>query len=142
MPEVVGRIKKRLRKKSKKTVSRRKIRAVWREFIDIMVIEPLIEKGKVMVDKQLQLEIVGRRLVDDKRKMNLLTKGLMLKRGKGIVEAEKLNNARKGFTYRIAMKEERFKEGVLMFDADKRIVKAVCDSLNNTNRYYRIENVN
>ena len=41
------------------------------------------------------------------------------------------------------MTEKRFKEGVLMYDADKKISKAVHNALCNTTKYYRIEqNVN
>jgi len=139
MPEVVARIKKRFRKTNKKTVSKSKIREVWRDWVDIMIIEQLVEKGKVQIDKHFSLEIVGKRLVDDKKKMRLLTDGLIAKRGVGIKKVGKLNQTRKGFTYSIVMKENRFKEGVLMFDADKKIRKAVHEALCNTSKYYRIE---
>ncbi len=133
MAGVIARIKKRFRKKLKKTVSRSKIRQVWKDYVDIEITEKLVEKGKVQIDKKFSLEIVGRRLIDDKKRMNLLTNG---------VGKKKLSQTRHGYTYRIAMAEERFKEGVLMFDADKRIKKAMNYALENTNRYYRIENVN
>jgi len=138
MPEVVARIKKRLRKTNKKTVSKKKIREVWRDWVDIMIIEQLVEKGKVQVDKSFSLEIVGKRLVEDKRKMRLLADGLIATKS-GIKEVGKLNQTRKGFTYSIVMKENRFKEGVLMFDADPKIRKAVHEALCNTSKYYRIE---
>ena len=139
MPEVVARIKKRFRKKNKKTVSKSKIRQVWRDYVDIMIIEPLIGKGKVQIDKKFSLEIVGRPLHEDKRKMRLLTKGLIAVKGVGIKEVGQLNQTRRGFTYSIVMKEERFKEGMLMYDADEKIKKAVHKALCNTNKYYRIE---
>lgn len=138
MPEVVGRIKKRFRKKYKKTVNKKKIWNVWRDYVDIMIIETLIEKGKVQIDKKFSLEVVGQRLVDDKKKMRLLSLGLMATKGRGAREAKKLNQHRRGFTYKIVMTESRFKEGVLMYDADYKIRKAVSDALNNTNKYYRI----
>ena len=142
MPEVVSRIKKRFRKTNKKTVSKSKIRKVWRDYVDIMIIEPLIDKGKVQIDKHFSLEIVGKRLVDDKNKMRLLTNGKIGTRS-GVKDVGKLNQTRKQFTYKIVMTENRFKEGVLMYDADKKISKAVHNALCNTTKYYRIEsNVN
>ena len=142
MPEVVGRIKKRFRKKLKKTVQKSKIREVWRDYVDIMIIEPLIEKGKVQIDKRFSLEIVGKPITEDKRKVRLLTQGLIATKA-GVKQVGKLNQTRKDFTYRIVMTESRFKEGVLMYDADPRIRKAVTDALCNTSKYYRIiSNVN
>jgi len=137
MAVLTARIKKRFRKKYKKTVTKNKIREVWKDWVDIMITDTLIEKGKVQVDKGFSLEIVGRRLVEDKRKMALIQN--MVKGG-----GPKLTQlaTRKEFTYRIVMKEGRFKEGILIYNADRKIKKKVIHALEHTNRYYRIENVN
>jgi len=135
MAGVVGRIKKRFRKRHKKTVGRDKIRKVWKDYVDIMIIEPLVAKGRVQVDKRFGLEVVGKRLAEDKRNLALITNAA---KGNGPT----IKIPRRGFTYRIRMVEDRFKQGLLIYEPDKRIKKAVRESLENTNTYYRIENVN
>lgn len=137
MAEMTARIKKRFRKKYKKTVTKNKIREIWKDWVEIMIIEPLVQKGKVQIDRGFSLEIVGKRLVDDKRKIALIQN---MANGGG--PTLKPIATRKEFTYRIVMKEDRFKEGILIFEPDKKIRQKVRHALENTNRYYRIENVN
>lgn len=134
MTVLTTRIKKRIRKKFKKTVSKRKIREVWKDYVDIMIIDPLIEKGKVQIDKHFSLEIVGTRIVDDIKLFNLLSQN-----------REKDNNklpSRRGICFQVKMIESRFKEGMLKFEPDARMAKRIKEAVQSTNKYYKIENVN
>ncbi len=138
MAKITARIKKRLRKKHKKTVHKSKIRKVWKDIVDIMIIKPLIEKGKVNVDRKLTLEIVGERVIDNPRAFKFMTETLVKSKSK----TKRLIKTRPGYIYHVEMTDERFK-GKLIYTASKEIEKAMQHSLKTTNRYYRIlQNVN
>lgn len=143
MSVMTARIKRKFRKKYKKTISKSKIIEVWKDYVEIAIKDELIKKGKVQIDKHFSLEIVGMRLVDDKKRLALQKNGLVLMKGGGVRKAtERVQSTRDGFTYKIEMTEPRFKEGLLIFEADKKIKQAMVDSLQNTNKYYRIKDVN
>jgi stress-induced morphogen len=138
MAKITARIKKRLRKRHKKTVHKNKIRKVWKDIVEIMIVKPLVERGKVQVDRKLSLEIVGERVIDNPRAFRFMTETLVNSKSK----TKKLIKTRPGYIYKVEMVDERFK-GKLIYTASKEIEKAMQNSLKTTNRYYRIlQNVN
>lgn len=139
MINIRKRSKKLMRKRYKKTIKKNFVDKVWKDWVEIMIVEPLIKDGFVQVDKHFSLEIVGTRVSENKRVFALLSNGLMYQRGGGVKKAPKLNPLRNGFTYRIVMKENRYKHGKLIFEAHPYIKKRVHEALVNTNKYYRIE---
>jgi hypothetical protein len=139
MPAVRKRCKKIVRKRYKKTIKLSKVDAVWKDWVEIMIIEPLIKDGKVQVDKNFSLEIVGRRVIDDERAFNLFKNGLIAIRGGGVKKSGMMNRTRDGLIYRIVAEDKKFKNGKLIFEALPKIKKRVSEAFKNTNTYYRIE---
>jgi len=127
-----------MRKRYKKRIELSKVDEVWKDWVEIMIVEPLLKGHKVNIDKHCTLEIVGSRVIDNKKVFNLLSNGIMVQ-GRMVKKAIKLNQTRKGLTYRIEMIDNNFKEGKLLFTAAPYIKKRVNESLKNTNTYYRIE---
>nr|WP_298658011.1 hypothetical protein [uncultured Flavobacterium sp.] len=130
MAIVTDRTKKKFRKKFKKKIDRSTIRKLWKDWVDIMILEPLIEKGEVMLDKRCKLEVVGVPIHMKKGIKSLASKGM-----------SPMKEPRKGWIYDIRMIEPRFKS-LLMFDANKKFKKALIDKLENTHKHYRREHVN
>ena len=104
-----------------------------------MIVQPLLRGEKVQLDKHFSLEIVGQKLVNNKKAFSLMSKGYVALTGGGVKKAILQDTTRHGLIYAIEMKESRFKEGILIFTADQKIKKRVSDALKNTNTYYRIK---
>lgn len=138
MPGLRRRIKKRMRKKHKKTVALSKVDKLWKEYVQYGLIEELIKKGKVQVDKNFSIEIVGQKLTDNPRLMEIFKRGIGSK-GSLITPTANLHKGRQGYVYSIVVEDKNFKEGKLMFDADPAIKKAVFTALATTSNYYRIK---
>lgn len=139
MTKIRRRCKKMVRKRYKKTIGLKKVDAVWKDWVEYMIVRPLIKNGFVQVDKKMSLEIVGKKVVKSKNIHNLLSHGIMVMPNGMIKKVGQMNRLRSGIVYRIEMTDKNFKEGKLIFTADKRIKRKVRDELMNTNTYYRIE---
>jgi hypothetical protein len=139
MKVIRKRAKKAIRKRFKKNIKLSKVDDVWRDWLDIMIVEPLLRGQKVQLDKHFSLEITGKLLSDDKRALSLMSKGYIASGNGRTKKADKMNRTRMGVIYGIRMTETRFKEGQLIFTAHPSIKKRVNEALNNTNTYYRIE---
>lgn len=126
MKTVTRRSRKRLRVKTKKKVSLADVRKIYKDFVEISIVERLIKYGKVQVDKNFALEIVGKKAI----------KIIALKKG-GIASTANINPMRKGLTYKIVLTDTNFK-GHLIYIANPAIKKAVHKALMETNNYYRI----
>lgn len=137
MPLVRRRIRKTLRRKSKKSVSLTKIDQVYKDWVKHYLIAELVKYGKVQVDKNFSLEIVGQRIVDNVQMQKLFSRGVGI-RGGILTDSANLNKGRPGIFYRIVMVDKSFKDGKLKFEAHPAIKKAVHDALVNTNTHYRI----
>lgn len=138
MPLIRARGRKKMRKKYKKTIKLSKVDEVWNDWVEIMIVKPLLEKGEVMLDKKAKLQIVGRRTINNKRAFDLLSRGLMARQNGGVKKATKINPLREDYTYKIELIEPRFKEGTLIFHADQRIKSRLHKILTTTNKYYPI----
>ena len=58
MPLTVSKTRKALRKRYKKTVTKKEIRAAWKDLVEHTIVDPLIKDGFVQIDKHFSLEIV------------------------------------------------------------------------------------
>ena len=103
------------------------IDSVWKDYINLSLVPELLKYGKVQIDKQTSIEIVGKKEI----------KLLYLKKG-GVSSTTKYNNMRAGISYKIVLTDANFKNGTLIFTANSNIKKAVSNALMNTNNYYRI----
>lgn len=126
MSTVTRRARKRLRVKCKKKIGLADVRKICKDFVEMSIVERLIKYGKVQVDKNFSLEIVGKKSI----------KVIALKKG-GIASTANINPMRKGLTYKIVLTDTNFK-GYLVYMANPVIKKAVHKALMETNNYYRI----
>lgn len=131
MAVITDRLKKRHRSKFGKKIDRSKIREVWKDWVEIMIIEPLLSKGKVKLDAGCTLEVVCTKAIHRKGAKNLYMNGNLI----GVPN-------RKGEVYWIKMTDTNFKDGVLMFEPSQRIKDKLKEILVNTNKYYRTEDGN
>ena len=136
MPQLRKRIKKRFRKTFKKKITATLIDAIWEAYLDEKIKE-LLSNGKTEFTEGFALEVVGRKIIENKVMYALLSKGLMVRGGR-VRKAIMLNNRRPGLSYKIEMKNKNFKDGKLYFVADGRIKKKLTDVLMNTDKYFRI----
>jgi len=130
---------KLMRKRYKKKIGLSKVDKVWKDWVELMIVDPLIKSGSVQVDKHLSFEIVGKRIIDDNKAFGMMSKGLMSMPNGRLKKITGLNETRKGIKYSIVMTDGLFREGKLSFVADNEIKKKVSEALRKTNNYYRIE---
>ena len=72
-----------MRKKFKKTINLTTLDKIWKQYCEYGVVRPLIKYGRAEIDPHTRLEIVGKRIVDDKRIYGLFMNGKNLnKNGK------------------------------------------------------------
>jgi len=138
-PKLRRTCKKAIRVRFKKSISLSKVDAVWKDWVEYMIVQPLLKGEKVQLDKHFSLEVVGQRIIDNKKAFNLMSRGYVALSGGGIKKAELNDTTRYGLTYAIEMTETRFKEGKLIFTADQKIRERVSRALKTTNTYYRIK---
>jgi len=128
MESICAETKKRLRKERGIPSTRSFIRAVWKDYIYLSLIPHLLKYGKVQVDKNLSIEIVGR------RNNNLI----FLKKSKELSSSSKQNMLRPNIAYKIVVTDNTYKKGKLTFTATQYIKKQVHLALTSTSNYYRI----
>lgn len=128
MPSLRRRVKKVMRKKHKKTIKLSDVDKVWKAYIQYGIINPLVNMGKVQVDKNFSLEVVGEKVFNNKKLVAMLEGGANLKSYKH----------RKDLFFRVECVDKNFKEGKLYFTPSKLISGKVDEALENTSNYYRI----
>lgn len=129
------RCKKMLKAKFGKTMKLGDFDRIWFMYFKYAIQIPLLKHGKVQIDDNFSIEIVGERLENKESMLGLLEKGLNVN---GIVKpAVKFNPNRQGIVYRIELKDRNYK-GQLIFEANPKLKKAVHNELLNTSTYYRI----
>lgn len=128
MPSLRRRIKKQMRKKHKKTIKLSFVDKVWKEYVRCGIINPLINVGKIEIDKNFSLEIVGEKIVNNNKLFTLTMSGRVLK----------TYTNRDGIFYSIVAVDKNFKEGKLYFEPSDNITEKIHEALENTNNYYRI----
>lgn len=138
-PVLRKRAKVMMRKKHKKTVNLTKLDKVWNEFVEYGIIQPLLKFGKVHVDDNFSVEIVGRRVENDKRLTAMVMNGMVISKKGFKTEAKELNRSRRGVVYKIVVEDKSYKSGQLIFEANKKLSKRVKEQLINTQQYYRIQ---
>jgi hypothetical protein len=130
---------KSVRKRHKKSIKKSVVDKVWKDYCEFGIIKPLLKGGKVQIDKNFSIEIVGRTVENDKFAFGLFSKGKAVSKFGGIKDIDKSFNGRKGFKYKIVVIENNYKGGKLIFKADSKLSKRVHEELKNTSTYYRIE---
>lgn len=128
MPSLRRRIKKQMRKKHKKTIKLSFVDKVWKEYVNHGIIAPMVKLGKVEVDKNFSLEIVGQKVIDNPKLVSLVMNGKTLKNYRH----------RDGIYHSVVVVDKNFKEGKLYFEPSGLIGKKVHNALENTSNYYRI----
>lgn len=128
MSDVCKRANKRLKAKCGKKVNNSFIRKFWKDYIELSVIPILLKYGKIKIDKNCSLEIVGEKKI----------KLIKLKRNGKLSSTTLENKLRAGIVYKIVLTDNSYKHGSLIFQANKTIKEAVTEALMNTNTYYRI----
>jgi len=128
MPSLRRRVKKVMRKKHKKTIKLSDVDKVWKEYVKYGIINPLVNMGKVQVDKNFSLEIVGEKVINSKKLLSLVEGGAKIKSYKH----------RDGLFFKVECVDKNFKAGRLYFEPSKLISAKVHEALENTSNYYRI----
>lgn len=128
MASVCKRARTKLRVKHAKRTNKSFIRELWKDYIELSLTPMLIKNGKVQIDKNASIEIVGKRQI----------KLIRLKRNGALSSTTTENKLRAGIVYDIVYEDKTHKGGKLIFTASKNIKKAVSEALMNTNTYYRI----
>lgn len=129
------RAKKMLKKRFGKDMKLGDFDRIWSMYFKYAIQQPLLKHGKVQIDDNFSIEIVGERLENKESLLGLMVKGL---NANGIVKpAVKFNPNRQGIVYKIDLKDRSYK-GQLIFEANPKLKKAVHNELINTQTYYRI----
>lgn len=127
-----------MRKKFKKTIKLSDVDKIWKEYVEHGIVKPLLRLGKVQVDSKLDIEIVGKKILDDPQTMKLLLNGLNVKNGR-LKEMVRFDNNRPDVKYKIVLTDKNYKGGKLIFEPDAKLSARVHQELKNTNTYYRIQ---
>lgn len=121
------RARKKLRVKHGVKIKLSDVDKIWKDYVNLAVIAPLVKSGKVQIDNNTSIEIVGKKVI----------KVINLKKG-GKASTSNFNPRRPGLTYKIVYTDLNHKKGALIFTASPMIKKTVNEALLNTNNYYRI----
>lgn len=120
--------KNKLKQKTGKKVSASFVRAFWKDYVYLSLIPDLLRYGKVQVDKNFSIEIVG------KKQLKLI----ILKRNGKLSTTTMENGLRPGIVYSIVFKDSTYKKGKLIFKATADLRNMVHNALISTKNYYRI----
>lgn len=137
MPTVRRRARRLVKKRYGKRIKLTKVDKIWKEFVKYGIVRELLKYGKVQIDKNFSMEIVGRNITEDKKLFKIFVRGIGVRNGI-ITNSANLNKGRDGYVYHIVLTDNNFKEGVLIYKPTDKIREAVHNSLVNTNTYYRI----
>jgi len=139
MPKLRRKCKRMLKTKYGKVVkSLRTLDKVWESYVKHGLVEELIKYGKVEIDKNFSLEIVGEPIVDNPKMFALFSRGIGQRNGI-IMKSANLTKGRDGVFYDIVLVDKSFKEGTLYFRPHPKISRMVHEALINTNHHYRIK---
>lgn len=138
MPVLRRRAKRVLRQKHKKTIKLSQVDKVWKEWVELYVYKELLKFGKVQIDKNFSIEIVGKRIIDDPKMFKLVVNGLNINRSGKVKEAVKFDYNRNEVAYKIVLEDKSYKKGKMTFVADPKLSRRVHEELKNTKTYYRI----
>lgn len=126
-----------MRKKYKKHISLAGFDKLFRDYVEIKIIKPMIEYGFVEIDRSFKMEISGKRLEDSPVAYRMLSRGLAI-RGTMIAPARNINMNRLGFVYSINFLQNDYK-GKMIFKSDSKLAKRVSTHLRESNQYYKIK---
>jgi hypothetical protein len=139
MPGIRRKCRKVLKKKHGKTIrSLREVDRLWKNYIKYAIVEELIKYGKVSIDSNFSMEIVGEHIADNPKMFAIFSRGIGVKNGM-VTKGANLFKGRDGLFYKIELTDKNFKEGKLYFTACPEIKAAVHNALVNTNHFYRIK---
>lgn len=139
MPMLRRKCRRMLKSKyGKVTGSLRTIDKVWRDYVKYGLVEELIKYGKVQIDKNFSIEIVGQPIVDNPKMFNIFSRGIGQRNGI-IMKSANLMKGRDGVFYDIVLVDKSFREGTLYFKPHPKISRMVHEALVNTNHHYRIK---
>lgn len=127
-----------MRSKYKKTIKLSDLDKVWKAWVEYNIVIPLIKYGKVQVDDNFSVEIVGKKIENDARILSLLSKGMAITRSGFKVKAEILSRNRPDVLYKIEAQDKNYK-GQLIFEPDKKLKKRVSEHLKTSRQVYRIK---
>lgn len=136
MSKLRKRAVKNIKKRYKSKVTLKQAQKVWRDWVEYGVVVPLLKYGKVQIDQNFSIEIVGKKMINDPKIYGLVVNGLSFN---GIKKQNNFGDSRRGIKYKIVVKDKNYTKGQLIFEADKKLSKRVHEQLKNTNQYYRIE---
>ena len=137
MKVIRRRCKKLMRKKFKKKIALKVVDKVWKEYVEHAIVRKMLKYGKVKIDENFSIEIVGQRIVDNPQIYSILSRGIGITKNGIIKPSANLCKERDGYFYKIVMEDKNYK-GKLYFEANDKIKKRVHNELKNTNTYYRI----
>lgn len=113
---------------TKKKVKLSQVADVWKDFVQIEIVNELIKHGKVQIDKNIKMEIVGKRAI----------KPILIKKTGKIQSTTKANPMRSGIIYKLTYTDSTFKNGKLIFTATPDIKLQISKALMTTSNYYKI----
>lgn len=132
MSVIRRRAKAAVKKRYKKTIKLSTVDKVWKEYVEYAIIKQVLYRGVADIEGHFKVELIGRPYSD--RLLKLLAKGLNV--GKwGLKTAEKWN--RLGYIYKLEFTDKKCK-GQIVFEADAKFKKRVCEHLKDPTKYYRI----
>lgn len=121
-------IKLKLKRKHRKQISIRKISEVWQDYIQEEIIKPLSIGTPVKIDVKSMIWVKATPILEHKRAISLLKKGLMYKGGR-VVEAN-LNFDSSKYIYKVIYENKSAKkERKLFFKPNENISKAVNEGI-------------
>lgn len=135
MPAIRRRAKTMVKKKHKVKIKLSDVDRIWKDFVEYGIIRPVLNGDEADVTNHFSVQLKTRKIVDDKRHMALMTKGLTISNGI-VTKIDKVQRVRPGLKYILVMKDYKYK-GSLVFQADDKFKKRINDVWNEGIQYFK-----
>lgn len=139
MPTLRRRAKREIRKKFKKTIKLSDVDKIWKDYMEYGIVRPLLKGGKVQIDRNFSVEVVGQKIIDNPKIFSLFVRGLNVTRKGTLKKAVRLDGYRNEVFYKIELTDNNYKGGKLVFTPDRKLSSRVHEQLKNTATYFRIK---
>lgn len=133
--------RRRFKKRFKKEIKASEINKIWKDFVQYGIVQKVLKGDCVKIDKHSTIQVVGEKIEENSRFVNLLKKGLIIRQN-GEIKKVLNRGVRNDFKYKI-LYINRLAKGNLIFKANTEFKKQLVNTLNTTNNYFQIKsNVN
>lgn len=129
--------KRRFKKRFKKNITATEINKIWKDFVQYGIIQKVLKGDCVKIDKHSTIQVIGEKIEENSRFVNLLKQGLIV-RQTGVIKKVLTRGVRNDFKYKIVY-NNKLAKGKLIFNANANFKKQLVETLNTTNNYFQIK---